>query len=500
MIADGIANRIANLIGKRIDLGLYVGSLFSILPFLILAFYIHPHYDDYDFHSKAVEQGLGSVAQHWWNTWSGRYASIWLTSVFALPMNPENLLMYRLSSMFFILCHVVTAWYVIRAIFKSSTGKTLLWTLVASSVLIAGMPQVTSQFYYAYVGINTGSASLVLVVLILMTVKMLGAAKVNWLQRILTLVLAFYIGGSYEQIFVTTILILGGLWLFTRNSNGKREHWLLVIASVVILAGVLNVIAPGNTVRGGENLMARGASHFVWAISISLYHGGRFLLEALQSPTMILLSLISIPVFIRFWKNNGELYSRVKVHPILAFVLLFLILAASFFPSLWATGEVPKPRGLNQTWIFLFFGWFSVLGLACQTFAKQLSFTKNSYWKPLIGVFLFISLVPSLTNKHAGRAWSDILTKAAAYDEEMDKRYQFIKSAQSAGQNKVEIEPLFKDPKDFPLSIYYNYQELSIRPKAFDIQNRIYAHYWQVDSIWMATDSQYIFLNNSRQE
>jgi hypothetical protein len=85
-------------------------------------------------------------------------------------------------------------------------------------------------------------------------------------------------------------------------------------------------------------------------------------------------------------------------------------------------------------------------------------------------------------------------TKAKAYDQQIVKREDLIRKLKKEGQRNIVIPQLFEDPKRFPLTIYYNSQELSTKPK----ENLVYAEYWKLDSIRIESDKVANYLNETR--
>jgi len=96
-----------------------------------------------------------------------------------------------------------------------------------------------------------------------------------------------------------------------------------------------------------------------------------------------------------------------------------------------------------------------------------------------------------------GRAWSDLLSgKASNYNGHLYEQYELIKNMKQQGQRNIILPPLFEDHKSYPLTIFYNYQELTTNPKA--TTNRIYARYWGVDSIRVTNTASMELLEKTR--
>ena len=491
-----------NWLYRRTDVVLVLIACLAILPFLILTFYIHPHYDDYDFHNKVVGQGMGNISQYWWETWSGRFSTIWICSFFAQFMDAENLTAYRLTSFGLILFFLATVFILMKSVIFPKWKQAIFATCVVAAVLFAGLPEITTGFYYVYLSINTGGGTPFLIFLLLICFRVAGGEGKEYRKWMFPAGLCATIaGGSYEPVMVMGVCILAGFWLLLKMNRIPGHGFVLIQFLLLLSAGIVMVLAPGNFARGGDDLLSKGASHFFWSCEFSVLYGAKFILEKLQNLPFLILSLLFLPLAVQLAGNSAKAKKILNINPLIVLIFLFLVIMASFFPGLWATGEMPKPRVLNQSWWILFCGWFLFLQVATLKYGQKITeLVGNRHWKPVFCAFLALALVPSLQGKNAGRAWYDLFTKVSAYDQAMEKRYDTIRRSKENGSMKTSLDPLFDDPKKYPLSIYYNYQELSMRNRASDIQNMIYAGYWKLDSVWIHDDATSRFLNNSRRD
>jgi len=464
----------------------YVVLLFvalSLLPFVLLSFFVHPHYDDYDFVNKITGKNVFEATVYWYNTWSGRFSSIFVSN--ALTYGTTNITLYRLYPILLMAFYVITFYVFFKTLFKDiiSKNKIILLSFFFLVLYIYKMPQVTTGFYYMICSYVSSTGTLALIILFAVLYKLLDESvqkKSSYI--ILGCLLALYIGGSYEPVMAlaNTFMCLACLLLiYHKNRNLK---WFILIEIVVLLTSVLSVMAPGNKIRGGSDLLITSENSPLHILTGSAYYGFQMLVQTIQNPLLLLSLLFFIPFAKKLYETNKVIRSYLNFHPLLAIIGVYIIIMVSYFPSMWV-GDAPD-RVSNQIYLFTIFSLFLIMQVSVNYFLKkEIQIGINNNFPSLLKILLVVCLIPSLSNKNIGRAYSDLFTKAPNYSKKLFERYEYIKEEKIKGIKTVQVPALFNDYKSYPLTIYYNYQELESNKNA-DV-NKLYAKYWGVDSIVM---------------
>lgn len=471
--------------------------VFSILPFVLISFYIHPHYDDYDFINKLSGKNIFNCTWYWYNTWSGRYSSIFITNILTLGAN--NIKLYRLYPIVLIMLFNGALLLLFKQVFNStiSFGKLIIVSTFFFVVYLYKMPEVTTGFFYmvcAYVS-SLGTIAFIALLAILLAILKEEKPIRKIFKTITGIILAIFIGGSYEPTMATAASFLSLLCLILIYKRDENWRYFLIITLVVIGFALLSVIAPGNKVRGGENLFSEEKISFIKIILFSIIRGVNLIINTLQNPLLLLSTIVFIPIANHIYNTNHVIKKYLNIHPVLPLIAIIVVPAVSFFPSVWSNHT--PPRVSNQIYMFVLLCWFLFIQVCVVYLIERgvvLKVTKKFIF--LIKILIILCLIPSLTNKNIGRAYSDLFTKASLYDQQLYNRYDLIKQLKKEKENNIEVPPLFNECSNYPLTIYYNFQELGTNPN--ETVNKIYARYWNVDSITIQNTDCIDFLNKSR--
>jgi hypothetical protein len=230
--------------------------VFSLLPFILLSFYVHPHYDDYDFVNKIAGKNVFEATLYWYNTWSGRFSSIFVSN--ALTYGTTNIILYRIYPILLMSLYVIAFYVFFKTILKGilTKNKIILLSFFFLVLYIYRMPQVTTGFYYMICSYVSSTGTLALILLFAVLYKLLDeSVQNNKLYILCGCLLAIYIGGSYEPLMAmaNTFMCLACLLLiYNKNRNLK---WFILIEVVILLSSIFSVLAPGNKIRGGADVL-----------------------------------------------------------------------------------------------------------------------------------------------------------------------------------------------------------------------------------------------------
>jgi hypothetical protein len=456
--------------------------VFALAPFVLLSSFIHPHYDDYDFVNKIAGKNAFEATLYWYDTWSGRFSSIFVSNV--LTYGTTNITLYRMYPIVLMSLYVLSFYIFFKTIFKNilSEKKIALLSLFFLILYIYKMPQVTTGFYYMICSYVSSTGTIAFLMLFAVLYKLLDdSIPKKGLHIFYGCLLAIYIGGSYEPLMamVNTFMSLSCLLLiYHKNKNLK---WFILIEAVVLISSVVSVLGPGNKIRGGDTVLTSAEVSLVHAFAGCAQYAFQMIIQTIQNPLLLLSLLFFIPFAKKLYETNSVIRTILNIHPLLIILGVYIIISVSYFPSMWV-GDAPD-RVLNQIYLFTVFSLFLITQSIVNYFLQKGIQTGNTNYSVLLKVLMIICLIPSLTNKNIGRAYSDLFLKASVYNKKMNERYEYIKQEKAKGAKIIRIPALFDDYKKYPLTIYYNYQELDGNSNGN--VNKIYAKYWGVDSVKM---------------
>lgn len=452
----------------------------SLAPFIILSFFVHPHYDEYYFIDALSGRNIYEATAYWYNNWSGRFSSFFLCNI--LTYGTTNILIYRFYPIILMGLYVITFYLFFKSILKNiiAKNKLVLLSLFFLVLYIYKMPEVTTGFYYMICAYICDTGMLAFILLLVVLYKLLDdSVPKKGLYILLGCFLSLYIGGAYEPVMAmanTFMCLACILLMYYKNSNLK---WFILIEIFLLISTFILVVAPGNKVRGGADLLSIHERGIVQIAIATCYQAFTMITVTLQNPLLIICLLLFIPLAKKIAKTNNSFY--LNLHPLVAIIGVFIVTAASYFPAVWAN-TIPA-RIANQIYLFDILGLFFIMQLiVTYLLKKEMQIGINNNLSSLLKILMIICLIPSLSNKNIGRAYSD-LTKAPEYSKKLNERYAYIKEEKRKGTKTVKISALFSDPHSYPLTIYYNYQELDSNKN--DPINIMYAKYWGVDSIMM---------------
>lgn len=325
-----------------------------LVPLLRLCMYTVPWWDDYGY-AFYVKQGhldsctlwdalrgaVHAAVDEWWR-WEGTYSAIFLGTLVPLIWGEE---FYGLGPAFLILLLTVSV-FVVTGVFLRTVLKAQRWT---SLVLQAGSTAMILMFIYSaqrgfywYDGgaFYVAMSSFTMLYIAAMW-KLLGAesrrAVLAW--KFICILLAFIVGGGN---YVTTLqgLLLAGTMLVWVLWQKRTVLFRVLPVMVMSLIGFgMNVLAPGNAVRG-NHYVGWGMTP-VEAVLNSFVEAGRRFWELTGFRTFAVLILLA-PFL---WQVVKQTSFRFR-YPLLVFLWSVCLYAATFTPALYALGSVVLARML----------------------------------------------------------------------------------------------------------------------------------------------------------
>lgn len=473
-----------DFIKKHVSLVLIILFVISIVPLLAVSMFNWPAGDDFRFsiqtHQAMSASGLpllnvikaaaGIAASSYWH-WQGTYSAI-----FVMALQPSVFSARAYIVVAFILIGALTfgTLYLLNTILSKCfhmEKKYLIYIGIPMLFLqIQFVPSLVEAFYW-YNGAMyyTFFYSLMLIYISQFINIFLYEEKKYIKNLIIAIILAVVLGGGN---FVTALLttLIGLCFLFFTLVNHtrpiKRTICLVLPQIVLIVAFVISMAAPGNSVR----------QQFSTKLSPvrAVY---RSLIQALvdiknwTTPTVIIICLLLIPLIFQITKRMSFQFRW----PGVWVVLTFLLFASQNAPTLYAQAYIGQNRLRNIIfysfiWIifmdlFYFVGWVqNTYSLAISKFTnfitkqftpKEIIASKHAIF-PLFLIILVAINVSSASQKISGGICTyDLISgKAAEYNRQLSERQTIL---DNPNIGVVKIPALTVYPKSISASdITYN--------------------------------------------
>ncbi len=333
--------------------------ILSLIPAAALMMYAHPFADEYVETLngwRAIQNGAGPagiIAGAWksmvknYFTWQGTF-----TAKFLMAMNPsmfgDRYYPAGLAAVFAVF--LAGCLYCFRQLFgKVFRLEKYECRMISCVILLLGihfMPDPTQGLYWFesasyYIGIfGIGMASLGLTIHMLFMKKKgsaLAAAAAAAAGAFLTG------GGSLQSALMFSFAFPAVSFLAFRY---RKEKWpLSLLPAACILAGTaVNVLAPGNSVRGKGSFSGIGPFMTIYK---SLHQACVFFDQWNSLFVTALLAGIGIPLFIRSVRRSECRFS----HPVIVSVFLFGMFSCQFAPTFYAYDMLGPLRAVNPIYI-----------------------------------------------------------------------------------------------------------------------------------------------------
>lgn len=455
-----------------------------LLPFVALAFYSYPAYDDFAIGENLRTRSMVAYVAEDYLASSGRYAST-LSSVvikmFGLyPAAYQWIVLAGLLALVLGLCVAAAA---------AGAGRLVV---PIGSVLVGAMllnfPKPAAGFYYL-----TGEVSyfypIVLLAWLVALLAWLAAhpgAKGRWLAWVAAVVLAGYIPGFSEITAVLLPLVVVGVGLALRPR--RPGYGWLAVAGAVLLGSVLTLATPAHQQQW------QPALHLATVVRTSgaaALHAAQSVVNWLGNGLLPLWLLLALPLSRAYSRaaSGRSLVQRLTrprwLWPLLTLAGLWL----SFFFYQMATQDAMAPRVVN-----LVYGYF-VAGCVLSAHAafRRLPPRYRSLLlaSPVRAALALAWLLALLTDHSLGlpaqskpsygtvlQAYRDWLSgDAARYEQQQLARMGQLRPA-APGASPLRLDPL----RTRPVSLFY--ADLSGNPAAGS--NVVYSAFWRCSAVYVA--------------
>ncbi len=411
-----------------ITLGLF---LVAILPLLVLSFHNHPSAaDDYCFADTATRFGFWQAQRFYYDGWTGRYFSNFL-----VHGNPLVLGWYdgfRIIPALTTIGWVAGAYAFVSELLRHEPVRTkLVVTATLFTLFILALRSTVEAFFWtAAVASYTIPTALTFYLLaVLLRWYRVRPGSMQPLTAIWAGFLVFAIVGSSETNLIFLILLLStllGYRLLFRRQFDARLAFLLVVA---LVSAWLVLRAPGNAIRlGGNKLGGNIGFSFVSAFTFL----ARLVLNWLLTTPVLPVSLLALPLAVRFMRTGNPTRVLFAVPVWLAGVVYVGLLAAMIFPSYYGIGIPPVYRVTNVVYGFFLVGWFYTLTVVVGWSMRQGWLPRTELplpgWAVLAaGLWVGYGCWGSASLRGMYADW--LRGDAARYDAAMTERHQQLLSA-----------------------------------------------------------------------
>ena len=375
--------------------------------------------------------------------WNGRYISNFL--VIGSPLNLGGISLYKLMPTILILCICIGSFIFFKLVINV---KTLLISLVSTTIIFSIMPDITEGIYW-YTGAITYIPGGILFLLSIGLLYKYWFDQKKWL--IVPIIFFQILGSGFNEIIPilsTTTFIF--IWLY----NLKR--WDIALLSIFQFGLLYYVIsAPGNSVRNSFFT----EQHQIWfSFQMAWQYTIRFIGEWMLNPA-IYLWIITL-IFSEFPEKIISRLSFLKRPLVLLFVLLGPTYLSAFGP-LWSTGQLGQYRTENLASYF-YIVTLSIVIIANKEFIKsKFRFTLKSN---LIAFWLSIFL---LIWKNQFFLFKELATgEIINFEKEMETRIQLLEQSENKDVylspivNRTKtlfVYPITDNPKDWKNQCYSNF-------------------------------------------
>ena len=467
---------------KSYSFAVHLIAIAVVLPFVVLAAYCHPYFDDYGTALELKRTGFAYYLSSHYQSWTGRYALLLANSVH--PLRFGGLRAYQWTAAGLVVglvgsCYLLgwglTAGQQLRLPARLALGSGL------AVAMLALLPSPAEGFYWVVGGYNY-----LLPILAAFSGLAAGCGYAatparlphrQWLLLPGMLVAAALFPGFSEFSACLSLLVMGSLLVaFPRASWPYR-----VAAALAVVGAVAMLAAPGNLGRLHQN---SHEWHLVRAAVLATGATGYTLMNWLAFPTFWVLAGMGLPLWKKLATRPGPV-ARLVYHPLLwPFLMVAGLLGCYLFSYLTIQQPLPlRARNLLYAY-FMVTGIFSLVGII--QFAQRRNWALPHVPQLVLLLLLVITLLSDGNGRlrgdaigrgynTVGQAYRDWLSgDARRFDEAERRRYALLRATTA---DSVAVPPL----PVTPATLFY----FDIGPSAGLWGNQYLAHYFDKKAVWV---------------
>jgi hypothetical protein len=395
--------------------------LFSILgivtlfPLILISFFNNPGSDDFDMAYESQIESYFELQFRRYNDWSGRYFSNGLISFDPLTYN--NFFLIKIVPIILLLFFVLSLYFFISSLkILEGNKQKIAFVGLITFLYIYQIPDICEGFYWIPGSLTNVLPTILSLFYFSFVILFFKTSKyVYYFISLLFLVAA--IGCSELTVvllFLTHTFLIGYNYFILKNINKP----LIILFLISLLFSAIEILAPGNSVRGSLILVKH---QFIYSVLKTIQF--TFLLIFKWLPIIILCFLFLISFIIKIIKKVNTKY---LINPIYSILLIMSFIFGSVFSGYWSLNSNPPNRSLNTLYLFFIFGTIYFFTCLIHYFinVKKINFEIQKSIQIAIGLII-LSLL--LSNNVIITAYQDLFSlKAYKYDKEMKARFKVL--------------------------------------------------------------------------
>lgn len=427
---------------------LKIALIVFVAPFVALSFFAHPSHDDYCYTNAVLKMGLWGTSIDYFYELTGRYFSVFVSALFGLA---GNLISAYPFFVLFLICTSFLAVYCLAlSLLRGALPQSeIFWiALAAFCMYLSAIPYPSQAFYWLTGGLHYQFAASMLVLFA-------AALASEWKSRsrfahalrmsVCCLLAVAVVGTNETDLFLALGVTTAGAVLTFKTDRPAFHVWVAALAAALLFS-LPAILAPGNYVRALELPVTHPHFELLRAMYQSIKYGCYFFLRFLvRSPSLIILSVVLVPIALHV-SQRMEFLKRITTGHLLIGAALWLgMLMLSFFPRCFVLGHVGPPRAINTSYLVFLIGWFINLFLFVAWLRRRYG-PAFQIAPRLLSVSRIAFVVVLLTLGNFPTSARELIFYAPTYRAEMLQRYEIIRESVKQGKLDVEVPPVSPGP------------------------------------------------------
>ncbi|MGN0160521.1 MAG: DUF6056 family protein [Lachnospiraceae bacterium] len=315
-------------------------------PLLSISRYNHSNADDYWMSSHVhfewvdTHSFFKTVAMAWkcavnlWKNWDGCLFSMFIGSMPPVVFHEDyNKFTFSILAGALIICFLAFLFVLLVRVCKMDWVSFALVSPVFLIVLTSMLPSIKDAFFWWVGGINYTLFSAIFFLAQAFVLEYVVSERIPFL--IIGSVLSFMVGPGnlLSGLLNPEVLVLECVvWLYIKKKKGSLKKGLLfLIPTFSGIAGLmLNVLAPGNLIRGGDGLFSSSITGAIWGTIVASTN----FIKIFYTPSMFcMLLLLIVIVFLGMKKEKLQYTFK---YPFLFLIVTYLVYCSVFTPVIFA--------------------------------------------------------------------------------------------------------------------------------------------------------------------
>ncbi|HMQ68598.1 MAG TPA: DUF6056 family protein [Ignavibacteria bacterium] len=420
--------------------------IFAIIPFILLTYFIHPSWDDFEYTGIATQNGFFQSQYIWYVTWSGRYFSqAFLSSV--NPLIYGCFAGYKILSFVMLIAFILAVYITVDKIASGclTLKQKLICTLSFCYLFVYGLPEAGLALYWMASSVIYQLANILMVFLAYFYIGFLRGESAKKRNVIIISLLIFAIIGCNEVSMLMTVVFFTGSFFYNSVVTKSINRNLLIFALVAVVSFIIVYMAPGNSYRLSTN---PDSHQLLFSLKNSITDLIKFIIYRLYDLPLIIFTVLFISFYLKFVLNKKPWTNTVIINPFYSVGIYLISMFSGIFVSYWSLGTSTPYRTLNVIYFIFLAGWFVNIIIIL----NYINIKKQLPEKPIpeyVIVFLTLAILISFMKEtnSVKTAYKDLKNGTAVkFNSELNERYDRIRSS---AEDTVTIDSLTVIPDSF---------------------------------------------------